>query len=162
MSDTYTVHLCIFYVTLGFVNAFLPLICVLLLTRCYGPQPQGVTGAVLDYDEVEPVTFSIQGITSCKDCSPSDLSENTTLEVDITHADDPARTIAFETFSSKGQFTFSNLTAQKNNPLDIWLAVYENTPELFESKKILEGHTTLTPTRDHQVFDLTIELSKSH
>jgi len=140
----------------------LGVLCVFTLLSCHNPQPQEVTGAVLDYDEVEPVTFSIQGITLCKDCSLSDLPENTTLEVDITHADDPTRTVAFETFSSKGQFTFSNLTAQKNNPLDIWLAVYENTPELFESKKILEGHTTLTPTRDHQVFDLTIELSKSH
>lgn len=93
---------------------------VLMYAGCSGGAPKPtLEGNLLDYPEVEMVSFSIAGHASCNTCYDDDLGQILGLEVEVAPAGDPMHSMTLRIFDGLGPFSISGLRAPAGSSIEV-------------------------------------------
>ena len=92
----------------------------LMYVGCSGGAPKlTLEENILDYPDVEMVSFSIAGHASCPTCYEDDLGQVLGLEVEVAPASDPMHTMALRIFDGLGPFSISGLRAPAGSSIEV-------------------------------------------
>lgn len=127
----------------------------LMYAGCSGGAPKPTLEEnLLDYSEVETVSFSIAGHASCPTCYDDDLGQVLGLEVEVTPAGDPMHTMALRVFDGLGPFSISGLAAPAGASIEV-IGTLRRTQAAMNSLVQVP-----VPDEDDEIVALTLNFSQ--